>query len=172
MTLALLVLFALGPARADTPSIVVIETTLPDTPITTPATQMDRSQAPNSLPRVEQMLAAWHPEDLPVASDWLQVTDAAVALIWLADHAALNRDRQRALSALRHFEQPQAQRVLFNKALDPTLPELIRLGALSGLRGQRLTPPMCEKLATELQEQSALITNAAHRVTGGDACSN
>jgi len=171
MMIPLLLLTLGNPALAEDSPFVLIDTTLPASPKTTPTPVVDRSDAPPAVPLAEQMLSAWHPQDLPSADEWAQVTDAVPALLWLAGHAVLNRDRQRALSALRHFDHPDAKHTLFAKALDSALPELIRLGALDGLRGQHLTPPMCAQLATALQDQSALITKAVHRVTTGQACS-
>lgn len=168
----LLLLTLANAAHADESPVVLIDTALPKHPVTTATPILDRSSAPSALPVVEQMLSAWHPQDLPGADEWAQVDEAPEALLWLADHAALNRDRQRALSALRHFERSTVRDVLYEKAKDNTLPELVRLGALSGLRGQRLSTAMCTQLSAELAGQSSLITKALQRVISGPACSS
>ena len=162
---------ATGPLRAEETTVTLIDTKLPKTASLYAPEPFDRTGAPDDLAEIEWMLGAWHPEDLPEAAQWAKMPNAAPALLWLGNHGELNRDRSRALAALRYFKGEAIQASLVENALNPALHALVRRSALLGLQGQQLSREACEGISSAMLKEVETLQRAMDALKASPACS-
>ena len=128
------------------------------------------TEAPEPVTAVKRMLSAHHPEDLPTGEEWRQFGDASAPLLWLAENGRLNYERERAMSALRHYPSAAAKQLLLKAAIDPETHFLVRMGAVRGLGGQHLKSDDCRALTKADHSASKYLKQAIDKLLNGPAC--
>lgn len=103
-----------------------------------PTPEAPSGERPAGTDGLEELLRAWHAEDLPGPEVLDAHEDAEASLIWLGSHGEPMVMRVRALTLLKHRGTPTARAALMAVAQNRTLHAAVQAGALAGLGGQDL----------------------------------
>jgi hypothetical protein len=123
------------------------------------------SERPPGTDALEELLRAFHPEDLPSKDALAHHPGAHDSLVWLASNGEPLSMRARALTLLAHHPSPTSSDLLVDVASNPGSHPSLRAAALLGLGGHDLAGDASLRALVEagLTDPDPRVRHAAER---------